>query len=128
MMKKVLIIDDDSDIRDVLIAGLEGKYELREADSREEGTKAVKEFVPDLVVLDVMMETRDSGFEMSREFRRHEQLKHAKILMLTNIDNETQLDFKKYAGDPDWLPVDGYIVKPIDLEEFSEKVEKLIGR
>lgn len=126
-MKKVLIIDDDSDIRDILIAGLEGKYELREADSREEGTKAVKEFVPDLVVLDVMMEHLDSGFEMSREIRHNKQFKDTKILMLTNIDKEKKLDFKKYAGDPDWLPVDGYVVKPIDLEEFSGKVEKLIG-
>jgi CheY-like chemotaxis protein len=126
-MKKILIIDDDPDIREVLMTILEGKYELQEAGSREEGTKALKEFVPDLVVLDVMMEKHDSGFEMSREIRHDEQLKHAKILMLTNVDKEMKMDFKKVAGDQDWLPVDDYIVKPIDPKEFLPKVEKLIG-
>ena len=126
-MKKVLIIDDDRDIREVLTSGLEGKYELREASSRKEGTKALKEFGPDLVVLDVMMENLDSGFEMAREISHDEQLKYVKILMLTNIDKEMKLDFKKIAGDRDWLPVNDYVVKPIDLEEFLVKVEKLIG-
>ena len=126
-MKKVLIIDDDPDIREVLTTILEGKYELQEAGSREEGEKALKEFVPDLVVLDVMMEKHDSGFEMSRNIKHDEQLKHAKILMLTNVDKEMKMDFKKVAGDPDWLPVDDYIVKPGETKEFLEKVEKLIG-
>ena len=126
-MKKVLIIDDDPDIREVLSSRLEGKYELREAGSREQGTKVLKEFVPDLVVLDVMMEDLDSGIEMSREISHDEQLKHVKILMVTNIDKEMKVDFKKLAGDHDWLPVDDYVVKPIDLEEFLVKIEKLIG-
>jgi CheY-like chemotaxis protein len=126
-MKKVLIIDDDPDIREVLTTILEGKYELQEAGSREEGEKTVKEFVPDLVILDVMMEKHDSGFEMSRNIKHDEQLKHAKILMLTNVDKEMKMDFKKVAGDPDWLPVDDYIVKPVEPKEFLEKVEKLIG-
>ena len=126
-MKKVLIIDDDSDIREVLTTILEGKYELQEAESREEGMKVLKEFDPDLLILDVMMETHDSGFEMAREINQDDQLKHAKILMLTSVDTEMKMDFKKYAGDPEWLPVDGYIVKPIDPNELLLKVEKLIG-
>lgn len=127
-MKKVLIIDDDSDIGDALFAGLEGKYELREADRWKEGTKMAKEFVPDLVVLNVMMEHLDSGFEMSREIGHNEHLKDTKILMLTSIDKGKKMNFKKYAGDPDWLLVDDYVVRPIDPEEFSEKIEELIGR
>jgi CheY-like chemotaxis protein len=126
-MKKVLIIDDEPDTRDVLTTILEGKYDVKEAASREEGAKALKEFVPDLVVLDVMMEEYDSGFEMSREIKHDEQLKHAKILMLTSIDKKMKIDFKAEAGDPAWLPVDDYIVKPIKPKEFLAKVEELIG-
>ena len=69
-MKKVLIVDDDPDIRDVLSMILEGIYELREAESREEGMQALKEFLPDLVILDVMMEKHDSGFDMARDIRK----------------------------------------------------------
>ena len=126
-MKKVLIIDDDPDIRDVIKTILEGKYALQEAGSREEGESALKEFVPDLIVLDVMMERHDSGFDMARNMKQNDQLKQAKILMLTNVDKEMKMDFKKVAGDPDWLPVDEYIVKPIDPKDFISKVENLIG-
>lgn len=126
-MKKVLIIDDDPDIREVIKTILEGKYELQEAGSREEGEQALQKFVPDLVVLDVMMERHDSGFEMARNMKQDDQLKNAKILMLTNVDKEMKMDFKKEAGDQDWLPVDDYIIKPIDPQEFIPKVEELIG-
>lgn len=126
-MKKVLIIDDDPDIREVLNTILEGKYELKEAASREEGQAALKEFLPDLAILDVMMERHDSGFELARAIKNDEQLKGIKILMSTNVDNEMNMDFKKTAGDPDWLPVDDYVVKPIDPKVILEKVEKLLG-
>ena len=126
-MKKVLIIDDVADIRETLMLILEGKYELREAGSRAEGMNLLKDFLPDLVLLDVMMERHDSGFEMSREIKNDPQLQHTKILMLTNVDKEMKMDFKKLAGDPDWLPVDDYVVKPIDPKEFLSKLEKLIG-
>ena len=99
----------------------------REASSREEGTEALKAFIPDLVVLDVMMEKRDSGFELAREIKHDEQLKDAKILMITSIDKEINMSFKEFAGDPDWLPVDDYVVKPVDPNKFLGKVEELIG-
>jgi CheY-like chemotaxis protein len=126
-MKKVLIIDDDPDIRETLTSFLEEKYDVKGAASREEGTIALKEFVPDLIVLDVMMEEYDSGFEMAREIKHDEQLKHAKILILTSVDKKMNIDFKAEAGKPYWLPVDDYVVKPINQEEFLAKVEKLIG-
>jgi len=126
-MKKVLIIDDDPDIRDVLATSLEGKYEVQEAGSREDGARALKDFIPELIVLDVMMEELDSGFEMAREIKHNNQLKRAKILMLTNVDKEKNIDFKATAGDKHWLPVDDYVVKPIDPVKFLEKVEGLIG-
>ena len=126
-MKKILIIDDDPDIREILAVILEGSYEIKEAASREEGTSALAEFVPDLVILDVMMEIYDSGFELAREIKNDERLKDVKILISTNVDNEMKMDFKKTAGDQDWLPVDDYIVKPINPKGILAKVEKLIG-
>lgn len=126
-MKKVLIIDDDPDIREVLTTILEGKYELQEAENREKGMKLVKEFKPNLIILDVMMERHDSGFEMAREIKNDAGLKDIKILMTTSVDQEMKMDFKSTAGDQDWLPVDDYVVKPIDVKNFIPKIEKLIG-
>jgi CheY-like chemotaxis protein len=126
-MKKVLIIDDDPGIRESLKTILEGKYDLQEAGNRQEGMKVLKESIPDLIVLDVMMEDLDSGFEMAREIGRDEDLQDTKILILTSADQEMNMDFKKFAGDEEWLPVDGYINKPIKPREFLAKVENLIG-
>ncbi len=126
-MKKIMIIDDDVDIREVLKTILEGKYTLNEAGSAEEGLSVMKVFEPDLVILDVMMEKHDSGFELSRDIKGDERLKDTKILMLTSVDQEMKMDFKKIAGDPDWLPVDDYITKPIDPKGFLPKIENLIG-
>lgn len=124
-MKKILVIDDDADIREIVKTILEDSYELREAASRGEGTAALQEFAPDLVVLDVMMERHDSGFELAREIKAAGA--GPKILMLTNVDNEMNMDFKSTAGDPDWLPVDDYLVKPVTASEFLPKVEALLG-
>ena len=126
-MKKVLIIDDDMDIRMVINTILQGKYELKEAASKNEGMRVLEEFHPDLIVLDVMMENHDSGFEMARELKSDSKYKDIKILMTTNVDNELNIDYKKEAGNDEWLPVDDYIVKPVDPKEFIPKVESLIG-
>ena len=77
-------------------------------------------------MLDVMMETDTAGFELAREIKGYTKFKKVKILMMTNIDTESRLDFKSEAGDPAWLPVDDYIVKPVEPKALLAKVEKLI--
>jgi len=125
-MKKVFIIDDDEDLREVMKTVLAGKYELQEAGSKKEGWGMLKKSIPDLIILDVMMETVQAGFEMAREIKANQKLKKTKILMLTNVDNEFKINYQAEAGDPDWLPVDDYIVKPVEPKVLLQKVEKLI--
>ena len=112
-MKSILIIDDDEDIRDVMSMILKETYQIKNADSKEMGTEMLADYKPDLIVLDVMMEDMDSGFKMCRDLKKNENFKNIKILMVTNIDNETKINFKAEMGDEDWLPVDDYIIKPL---------------
>jgi two-component system phosphate regulon response regulator PhoB len=125
-MKKILIIDDDSALREVMKTVLSPSYELREAGSRKEGLDVLKTFTPDLVLLDVMMETSSAGFDLSREIKSDKKLKNIKVLMITNVDRETNIDYKSEAGNKDWLPVDGYIIKPVDPKALLSKVRKLV--
>jgi CheY-like chemotaxis protein len=125
-MKKVLIIDDDADLRDAMKTILGAAYSLREAGSRKQALEILKTFTPDVVLLDVMMESNNAGFELAREIKGNAKLKNAKILMITNIDREMNLDYKKEAGDKDWLPVDDYIVKPVEPKTLLSKVQKLV--
>ena len=124
---KILIIDDDPDIVEAMKVVLESKnYKVASAKSGEEGLKSVKRNKPDLVILDVIMETGDKGFDVARELKNSQGYKNIPILMLTAIKEKTGLDFKKEAGDKDWLPVDDYVEKPLRPEELISKVEKLL--
>jgi two-component system alkaline phosphatase synthesis response regulator PhoP len=125
-VKKILIIDDDAELRVAMKTVLGKAYELREAGSRKQALETMKTYRPDLVLLDVMMESNTTGFELAREIKGSARLKNAKILMITNIDREMNLDYKKEAGDKDWLPVDDYIVKPVEPKMLLSKVQKLL--
>ena len=126
-MKKILIIEDDADMRDVILTILENKYEVKSADSKNQGYEILENFFPDLILLDVMMESTTSGFEMARELNNNDKFKDIKIIMLTSVDAETNIDFKSEAGNSDWLPVDQYLEKPVVPDILLDKVEKVLG-
>ena len=125
---KILVADDDQDIRDSLQAILETRqYIVVTAADKEEGMEKVKTEKPDLLILDVMMSTWQDGFEMSRELKKDPQLKNIPILMLTGIQEETGISFDKTAGDQTWLPVEGFLNKPVDPEVLLSEIEKLLS-
>lgn len=127
MEKQVLIIDDDPDYSEAIRAVLESKgYKADTAPNSESGLKKIKEKKPDLIVLDVMMETKDEGFNFARMLKRNEEYKTIPILMLTAIKEATGFDFKSEVGDDKWLPVDDYCDKLIKMEDLVAKIEKML--
>ncbi len=124
-MKKILVVDDDADMRKAMVTVLSTEYECKEADSGDAARKVIAAFSPDLVILDVMMETLSTGFDLAREIRN--KAPTPRIIMLTGVDREMEIDFKSEAGDRDWLPVDVYLSKPIVPNVLIEKVKFLIG-
>lgn len=125
---KIVIADDDPDIRESLQAILESRqYTVVTAVDKTDGLEKIKAEKPDLAILDVMMSTWEDGFEMSRELKKDPQFKDMPILMLTGIKNETGIDFKSTAGDPTWCPVDAYLEKPIEPDILLAEVAKLLS-
>jgi CheY-like chemotaxis protein len=128
-MAKILIIDDDPDIVKSMKIVLESKgYDVISAPSGKDGLTKVKESPPDLIILDIMMEVMDEGFDIARILKKSKDYKHIPILMLTAIKEKTGLGFKEEAGDELWLPVDDYCEKPLSPQELIEKVEKLLSQ
>jgi CheY-like chemotaxis protein len=126
---KILIIDDDPDITEAMRVVLENQgYEVRNALDSAEGMDRLKEAKPDLILLDVMMRTSQEGFELSRELKHDVQYRDIPILMLTAVKQKTGLDFKPAAGDESWLPVEGYLDKPVRPNELLEKVAGLLDK
>lgn len=124
---KIVVVDDDRDIRDTLQLILEGKqYDVFTAANKTDGMQTIKEQKPDLAILDVMMSSWQDGFELSRELKGDPELKEMPILMLTGVKEQTGVDFKSSAGDPTWLPVDGFLEKPVRPDILLEEVAKLL--
>ncbi|MHC4334158.1 MAG: response regulator [Planctomycetota bacterium] len=125
---KILVVDDDQDIRDSLQAILESRqYSVSTAGDRVEGMEKVKGEKPDLLILDVMMSTWQDGFEMARELKNDAQFAAIPILMLTGVKDKTGIDFKSSAGDPTWCPVDGFLEKPVEPDTLVTEIEKLLS-
>ncbi|MHC4772590.1 MAG: response regulator [Planctomycetota bacterium] len=131
MMAKgtILIIDDDEDIRLAVQLLLESKgYTVEMAATKEEGLDKFSSVKPDLAILDVMMTSWQDGFELARELKKDPDLKNIPILMLTGVEGKTGLEFKSAAGDEEWLPVEGFLDKPVEPEVLLAEVEKLLDK
>lgn len=128
-MANILIIDDDADIVEAMTVALESRRHLvKNATSGDEGLAKCRTERPDLVILDVMMETTDKGFDVARELKKDPAFKNVPILMLTALKDKMGLDFNKEAGDSTWLPVDAYLEKPLKPEDLLLKVEQLLKK
>lgn len=127
MAQKVLIIDDDPDVVLALRMPLESAgYEVRDAHSQATGLQAVDEFKPDLIILDVMMDTHTAGFQLALKLHgptARPEHKAIPILMVTAVHQTTPL---RFGPDEDYLPVDGFIDKPINPKAFMEEVRRLL--
>jgi CheY-like chemotaxis protein len=126
--EKIVVVDDDQDIRDSLQAILEARqYTVFTAADKTEGMERIKTEKPDLAILDVMMSAWQDGFEMARELKKDPQLKNTPILMLTGVKDKTGIDFKSTAGDPTWCPVDAFLEKPIEPDILVAEIKKLLS-
>ena len=124
MPKKILIIDDDIDLVEAMRLVLEAEgFEIIDAQDGEKGLEKVCDENPDLVILDVMMETQDEGFHVAYKIRANQETKGIPIIMLTAVGQETGFKFNK-DKDEDYLPVDEFIEKPINPDNLIETVKK----
>lgn len=118
-MIKILVVDDDNHIRELIKVFLENSiYEVEEASNGQEALEKVYESKIDLAIVDVMM-PKVNGLDLCKEIRKDYDFP---ILMLT-AKGETQ-DIVKGFG----AGVDDYMSKPFDLEELDVRIKALLKR
>ena len=126
---KVLIVDDDPDITEAMKLVLENDgYTVEGAADSDAAMARMRAAKPDLIILDVIMNTPREGFMFSRELKKNLEYKEIPILMLTSVKEKTGIDFKSAAGDEQWLPVDDFLDKPVKPDVLLEKVEALVNK
>lgn len=120
MPKKILIVEDEANIRELLRLYLEREgYTVLEAENGVEGIKKWKSDKPDMLLLDVMMPVMD-GWELTRELRRC--YPRLPIMLVTARDTieDKRTGFTSGADD--------YLTKPVDLDELLLHVQALLRR
>jgi len=125
--KTILLVDDDPSFLDATATVLESfGYRTAKALNPGECFEFISRELPDLIILDVMMARLDSGFETCRKLKSEAKTKNIPILMLSAIDKKYPFDFSSVAGEPDWLPVNDFVDKPVEAMELVEHVRRLL--
>lgn len=119
---KILLVDDEQDILDLIKYNLEKEgFEVTTAGNGREGLREAKRFMPDLILLDVMMPEMD-GMETCIQIKEQPELKHTLIAFLTARGE----DYSQIAGFD--AGADDYITKPIKPRVLMSRVKALLRR
>jgi len=122
MQKRILIVDDEPAIRDMVAYALrKGDYDPAHAGDAREAQAAIAERVPDLILLDWML-PGVSGLELARRWRREALTREIPIIMLTARGEENDRVGGLEAG------VDDYVVKPFSARELLARIRAVMRR
>ena len=124
---KILLVDDDLDFLEMHKAVLMHRgYDVLTATNSEEGIERVRTEMPDLIILDLMMEKHDAGFSFSKQIKGDPLFKKIPILMVTAAAETTGYSFSM-EEDGYWMKTDDFLNKPVMPETLMKKVEKLLA-
>jgi len=115
--RKVLLVDDDTELVEVILAVLseDGRFEVRVAGNGFDAGMMVKEYHPDLIVLDVMLPDIN-GREVCQRVRADSSLEDVRIICISGMIEEDKIQELKLSGADDFLP------KPFDIDELIERM------
>ncbi len=121
-MKKILIVDDDVDMIELVINRLKkNNYDVVHAKDGESGIKAALKEKPDLIIMDILMPTMQGG-EASKLLKSYDTTKNIPILFFTALQSDT--DFDKINVDGQFYPA---ISKPFDPNKLLSTIKFLLG-
>jgi len=121
----VLLVDDDADFVEMNRILLEQNgYGVRVAYSGRQCLAEVAARRPDVIILDMVMENREDGFDVSRELRNSEHTKGIPLIMITSVNDRIPFHLEP---DRTWLPVDALLEKPVEPQLLLGIVDKALG-
>lgn len=116
---KILIIEDNVELRKYAVEYLSSFYKVYEAENGKEGLEVCRKVKPVLCVVDVMMPIMD-GFQFVEELKLDDNISHTAVILLTALaENENRI--KGYK-----IGVDGYLVKPFDPSLLKTRIDNII--
>jgi len=122
MSKKILIVDDEEALVDIMAARLEKSgFDVLVAYDGLHGLELARKEKPDLIVLDIMLPKMD-GYNVCRMLKFDNLYKHIPIILATAKGQKTDFETGKSVS------ADAYIVKPFEWEDLLEEIDKLLNK
>jgi len=124
---KILVVDDDADFVESTAAILEARgYEVVGACNGEEGLEKAKSELPQMIIIDLMMNTINEGYGFCLEIRKDERFKQVPLLMISSAHQTDIFKELNFVPDDIWFPIDTFLDKPIDRDTLLVHVNKLL--
>jgi len=125
-MAKILVVDDDPDFIEITRIILEKNgYDVESAANGDEAIEKMKSYVPDLVLLDIMMSQPLDGVEVARKMLDDSSLVKVPVIVVSSITDSPHL--AKFPTN-EYLPIDDWISKPAQPDDLLKKVKKYLDR
>jgi CheY-like chemotaxis protein len=130
--KKILVIDDDPDFREAIAPILEGAlYEVVNAANPDEAKKKIFSEKPDLILLDIMMDSLFDGFSLCHAIKTSKDYKDFKdtpIIFVSAVKEKTGSRFQFKGEEEGMVGPDDYIDKPVKPADLLDRIERLLKK
>lgn len=126
---RILVVDDDIDYVESTSAILEANgYEVVAAYDGKEGLEKAKAELPQLILIDLMMNTINEGYDLVRNIRSDKTFEEVPLIMISSAHQHEMFKGANFVPDEVWFPIDKFLDKPIDKETLLKNVSKLLGK
>jgi len=129
---KILVIDDDPDFRDAVSSILQSAlYEVVTASDPKEGKDKILKEKPDLILLDIMMDSLFDGFSLCHNIKTGKEYKEVKdtpIIFVSAVKEVAGSRFEFKGDDQGLAGPDDYIDKPVKPEDLLNRIERLLKK
>jgi two-component system alkaline phosphatase synthesis response regulator PhoP len=124
--KTILIVDDDSDYLFQMKSAIQDMgFEVIQAETQKEAESIIERTRPDLAILDLMMESHDTGFILCHKIKN--KYPEVPIIIASAVTAETGMIFDvNTQEDQDWIKADLFLDKGIRLDQLHKEINKLL--
>jgi CheY-like chemotaxis protein len=125
---KIVMIDDNADFLFTMETFLQRNgFEVHTADDGQTGIDLIRKERPDVILLDIMMETLFSGFEVCKQVRADEDLQHVPIIGISAMGGELDINYSQWP-DYEYFRPDSFLDKPIDKQRLLQIIPEVIQK
>jgi CheY-like chemotaxis protein len=125
-MAKILVVDDDPDFVETTRIVLEREgHTIASAAGGGEALDKIAEDTPDLIILDVIMDSVLEGLSVSRELSQHSDYRDIPIVMITSIPDT---DYAELFPTDEYVHLDTFLTKPVAPDRLVKEVDRLLKR